>query len=211
MVQPWSQCIGAGFSDQNTVVARWTWDTNGQTTANVLYPEIAYGTLSPSTTYVTSFPRLISSVNSLNVKWNFEIDKGDSTGQILLESWLSSSVYTFGNHDGKVNAEVGVMLDCWNSDSWCALTGELVTIGGKDYMYTGVQPPAVTGSAPMMGFRSVKPQTGQGGIDMMQFINFLKSRNAIPNSLYIDTVEFGSEISKGKGEVRVNAYSITVN
>lgn len=213
--QPWSQCVGVGFSDANTVVARMTWDTNGQTPANTLYPEIVYGFKpQPIQNNSPTFPKLITNISSLNVKWNFEIDKGNGAGQILLEAWLSSSPKVSDNHDGIVNAEVGIMLDCWGNDSWCIESGELVVIGGQDYIYKAARPSeifGVIGSSPFTYFRSVKPQTGKGSLDMMQFINFLKSRNAIPNSLYLDSIEFGPEVSFGKGEVRVNSYSITVN
>ena len=213
LTQPWSLCIKADFSDANTVVARMTWDTGNQSSPNTLYPEIVYGFKpQPIKNISTTFPKLTSSTASFDVKWNIEIDKDNSAGQLLIESWLSHSANVVSNHDGKVNAELAIAVDCWGNDGWCQLRGELVTIGGQDYMYEGVQPlseATVPGSAQFIFFRSVKPQLA-GSIDMMQFINFLKSRDAIPNSLYIDSVEFGPEVNFGKGEARVNAFSVSV-
>lgn len=210
----WSQCIGSNFSDKNTLVARWTWDMGPNLSEEggiKSYPEIIYGKkpvgISKNN---SSFPLVISSVKKLQVNWSIEIDKNNSSGDLLLESWISSNARPNGLTDGTMVAELAILLDCWNQ-SWCnKLPGEKVNIGGYEYIFSVNKGP-VGGNPDMIIFNSVTPQLGKGGVDLGLFLTFLKSRGLLTDQQYINDVEYGTEILFGKGEVRLNSYSVTVN
>jgi hypothetical protein len=210
--QPWSQCIGAAFSAANTVVARWTWDFGENLGFNVkAYPEIVYGfkpALIPNTS--PSFPKLIGSITSIPIKWDIELDKGSSAGNILLESWISTTNLPYSNKDVTVILEMGIIIDCWNDVALCNRQGEYVTIGGHAYTYV-VSPPPLPGNPIAVWFFSVGSQIGKGGLDLGLFLTFLKSRGILSDKYYIDDIELGTELINGKGEVRLNSYSVTVH
>ena len=208
----WSECIGTSYSDKNTLVARWTWDM-GPTSSEVggikSYPEIIYGYKPLGFKNTSSYPKLISSIKSMQVNWSIEIDKNNSSGDLLLESWISTTATPAGLKNSNMVAEMAIVLDCWNS-SWCNLTGEKVNIGGYDYIFN-INPAPIKDNPSLITFNSITPQLGKGGLDLVLFMNFLKSRGVLSDQHYIDDVEFGTEIVFGKGEARLNSYSITTN
>jgi predicted flavoprotein YhiN len=87
--------------------------------------------------------------------------------------------------------------------------GEIVNIGKNLYIYNIHSSPNL-GNPKMVSFHSIKTLSGQNNIDLKLFLNFLKERNVISDIHYINDIEFGTEIINGKGEVRVNSYSVTV-
>lgn len=207
--EPWSQCIGMGFSGTNTVVARWTWDFGANIATGVRsYPEIVYG-FKPSygnTDISPSLPEVINNITSMDINWDIEINRGNGSGWVFLSSWLSKTNKPRGLKTGDVNLELGIIIDCWGD--WCNPTGEIVNIGKNLYIYN-IQPGPVTGNPTLVTFYSIKSLSGQNNIDLKHFLNFLKERNVTSDN-YLNGVEFGTEIINGKGEVRVNSYSVTL-
>lgn len=47
-------------------------------------------------------------------------------------------------------------------------------------------------------------------LDVMEFARWLVENHGIPADWWLDSVEFGPEIYKGKGTLNVNTYRITV-
>jgi len=212
---PWSQCINADFSSTNTVVAKWTWDMTSDSSWSggvKSYPEIIYGYKPAGQRNYSTFPKLIGNVKALKINWDIEVDKNSGTGQILLESWISSNDRPLSNAvSGGTVAELAIILDCWPStDGWCNPTGEKVNIGGNDYIYKSQNAP-LNGNPQFITFNSINSQIGKNGLDMILFMNFLKLRGLLTDQQYIDDVELGTEIILGKGEVRLNAFSVTTN
>ena len=208
----WSQCIGSTFKDPNTLVAKWTWDMGYDLNSGVKsYPEIIYGVRPGSNYSSNSFPKIINNVKNILIKWDIEIDKNDSSGQLLLESWISSTFNPTSIKDKNMVAEMGIILDCWGAtNGWCNPNGEKVNIGGYDYIFN-VNPAPNPGNPKFITFNSITPQLVKSSIDLGLFLTFLKSRGVITDQQYIDDVEFGTEIVFGKGEVRLNSYSVTIN
>ena len=210
-IKPWSQCIGMGFSSINTVVARWIGDFGDNIRNGVRsYPEIVYG-YKPTNNIDNSpsLPKVINSITSIDINWDIEIDRGNGSGWVLLESWLSNTSKPYTLKSGDVNLELGIIIDCWGINGSCNPTGEIVNIGKNLYIYNINSAPN-PGNPNMVSFHSIKSLSGQNNIDLKLFLNFLKERNVISDSHYIDDVEFGTEIINGKGEVRVNSYSVTL-
>ena len=208
----WDQCIGSTFADPNTVVAKWTWDMGYDSGFGVKsYPEIIYGFKPGANNPTSTFPKLINNAKSIVVKWDIEIDKTDSMGQLLLESWISSTNNVTRLTDKNMVAELGIILSCWGAvNGWCNPVGEKVNIGGYDYIFN-VNAAPIPGNPMFITFNSVTPQLGKGGVDIALFLNFLKSRGVLNDQQYIDDIEFGTEIAAGKGAARLNSYSITAN
>lgn len=208
----WSQCIGSTFKDPNTLVAKWTWDMGYDLNSGVKsYPEIIYGVRPGGNYSSNSFPKIINNVKNILIKWDIEIDKNDSSGQLLLESWISSTFNPTSIKDKNMVAEMGIILDCWGAtNGWCNPNGEKVNIGGYDYIFN-VNPAPNPGNPKFITFNSITPQLVKSSIDLGLFLTFLKSRGVITDQQYIDDVEFGTEIVFGKGEVRLNSYSVTIN
>lgn len=210
----WSQCMGAGFSDFNTVVSKLTWDMGSNSLKDggiKTSPFIDYG-YNPSNRHKgTSFPKQIKDIKSLQINWNIEIDKNNSIAHLMLDTWISSTATPYNITDSTMVAEMMIVFDCWpNTDDWCNPSGEKVNVGGYDYIYT-LQPAPIKGNPTFITFNSITPQLGKGGINLTLFLDFLKSRGVLNNTYYIDDLEFGAEIIAGKGEIRLNSYSITVN
>jgi len=210
----WSQCMGAGFSDKNTVVSKLTWDmgTNSSWNGGVkTSPFIDYGYNPENKHNGTTFPKQIASIKSLQVNWNIEIDKNNSIAHFMLDTWISSTATPNRITDSSMVAEMMIVFDCWpNTDQWCNPTGEKVNIGGYDYIFRLENAP-FPGNPRFITFDSLTPQLGKGGINLTLFLDFLKSRGVLNNTHYIDDLEFGTEIIAGKGELRLNSYSVTVN
>jgi hypothetical protein len=208
---PWSQCIGMGFAGMNNVVARWVWDFGDNISSGVRsYPEIVYGYKpTGNVDNSPSLPKVINSITSIDINWNIEIDRGNGSGWVLLESWLSNTSKPYSLKSGDVNLELGIVIDCWVANGWCNPTGEIVNIGKNLYIYNINSSPN-PGNPNMVSFHSIKTLSGQNNIDLKLFLNFLKERNVISDIHYINDIEFGTEIINGKGEVRLNSYSVTV-
>lgn len=212
MTKPWTQCIGMGFSGTNTVVAKWIWDFGENVTNTVKsYPEIVFGYKPTSKNKDISplFPKVINTINAIDVNWDIEIERGNGSGWMLIESWLSHTDKAVSLKSGDVMLELAIIFDCWNTEGWCHYKGEVVNIGKHNYTFT-LHPAPIPGNPHLAAFHSVNSLAGQNSIDLKQFLNFLRDRKIISDFNYVNSIEFGTEIQNGKGQVRVNSYSVTV-
>ena len=214
----WTQCMGSAFAGPNNVVARWTWDFSKYTINDggfvKSYPEIVYG-FKPSgyANGSSAFPKRVSTIQSIPITWNMEIDNSQSTNNVAFDVWLSSTASPTSLTGGIVNAELMIWLDCvqrGSTQGWCTAPGESVLIDGKEYVYS-TQPAPVPGNPRYILFRSVQSQLGAGSLNLASFLTFLKARAVISDADYVDDIELGTEIAEGKGELRLNSYSITIN
>jgi hypothetical protein len=226
LTSTWSQCLGAALSTKDTLVAHWNWDF-GANSANdggyvKSYPEVGFGFKPGGTDISPLFPIQVAAGKAISVSWDMTVTHAISNkftgttspgdgGNILLESWVSTTTTPWGVRDPAIALEIAIKLTQWGSMGnmqFPDLTMELVTIDGKDYRFKAT-PNFNNGTWTFCEFVSVATQN-TGTLDMSKFVDFLKARSLATNAMYVTSVELGTEISEGAGDVKVNSFSVTV-
>ena len=209
----WQECFGSSIaSDASNVTARWTWDYSAiplEPKWPKAYPAVLYGRYPGTVDISPNMPTQIGTTQSIVANWDTTVS---TTGTLNLsfDVWISSDGKSSVLIDPKttIHTELMVWVGTWGKytqwDSWFPF--EVVTVNGRQYHlflnknYQNQQ---------LATFIDVSPQL-KGTSDLMGFANLLKERNLLKATDYIESVELGTEIGDGIGEVKINNFSVTV-
>jgi len=178
----------------------WQWDWPGGSANKVMgYPEIIFGK-KPFNRFTTtmSLPRVIGSLNTLNVDLSFQTS---ATGAFnsTFDLWITNSKAAA---EQDITAEVMIWLSKDGltpaGDRSCAVN----TANGSSAFYRG-----------KMQYWDyfafvLDRNTTEGNVDLKSFLDFLVKEGAIPADSFLASVEFGNEIAFGKGSTNLMLYSV---
>lgn len=188
----------------------WTWDIPGNGTDVIAYPGVAFGQQpfmgydpAPAATQIGSL--------TADLHYSYGVTP-DSAGiyNVAASSWvLSSNV----SRPENVIGEVMVWVENQGMTPAGTLLASGVSIDGATYdLYrepnmvdkTGT----VSGGWDYFAFLRTSGAARSGTIHMRAFLNTLVSQGYFLSSDYVASVEFGSEILKGSGEIRATQLSL---
>lgn len=208
-----TQCLMKRVADGKVQYGwRWQWPRgDGSVKA---YPEVIYGHkpwFASSTT--ASLPRRISDIDELSVAYAVEM-QARGRYNLAFDIWVTNS-----NRPTPSTITHEIML--WvgeRSRAWEPAPGyrtKRVTIGGAAYDLT-IKPHAEwleEHGAPKVAYIAFNARTAQtsGSIDVKQFLDYLTGRGHLPADGYVASVELGTEIMHGSGELWLRSYRISVN
>lgn len=215
-----TDCVGIA-SNPPGVQFNSKWNIPSQLTY-VIYPEIIFGLKGGFTAANSQLPRAIADVKSMVVTWDYDLVNNGNMGDVLLESWLTSTATPSGlaPYQGTM-VELAIILERFGGWISNASSFPVVTIGGRQYyMELGnspngsVQAPTNAYSAPAFQFHAffypVALLGRTANLDVKQFADYLITNRIIPAGLFFSDVEFGNEIALGAGELKMRNFSVNV-
>ena len=231
----WSECIGAALVSPTTAVARWTYDfgayamgtgnvTSDGTGTNIAqvkgYPYISYGNFMHNVKHTTGsdMPKQLKSFTSAIVSWDYQLthsvskvvnasSPGDG-GNVAFDIWIGATPTTDYAH---MKVEMMIWVDYWgnNMAAYDNLPNRKanVVIDGHEYkVYIDT-----TDSRYFVVYAALNPGTHTNdSINVTSFVSDLIARGYVTNSDYLLDIEFGNELYEGKGEMRINNFTVNV-
>jgi beta-glucosidase len=155
------------------------------------------------------FPKKLSDISALPCNFDYNCGGEDLHGDFAYDLFLR-------NDDKKAAPQLEVMV--WGANNSTPLgkmiAANVANIGGVAYdLWAGTNAPAgyyVYSFAPH-NKTDVLPERGELEADLMEFLNVLKGREFFSPEMYLDVVEAGFEIVRGKGWVTCGWFSCEAN
>ncbi|MEO9089202.1 MAG: cellulase [Rhodanobacter sp.] len=156
----------------------------------------------------TLFPRKISTANTIPAAFSYasggsnmvgdfaydlflRYDRQKSTPQLEVMIWAGNNSYPIGAPIATgVLIENGVTYDLWAGNNSAA----------GYYVYTFLPQRS--------GVPAILPSGGSANLDIKHFFNVLRGRSFYSDSMYLDVVEAGCEITRGSGWVSTTWFSV---
>jgi len=201
----YKQCI---FKANDTLPFGWTWDWPDGINYDVKsYPEIIYGWKPFHESSSNTLPKQISNINYLTVSYNISIS-ADGRYNTAFDLWIINSPVS---HQDNRTKEIMIWIDKKGiefNDSFV----EKISIDGEnyDFYFRKANSNYWNMNWDYIAFVKEYPKL-DGTLDIYKFLNYLSNKNYILPNEYLACVEIGNEIVDGKGETKINNYSIQVN
>lgn len=201
-----TQCTWSTCESGNTIGwgTDWTW-SGGEPSQVKSFASVVlgwhWGWVIPAAT--TGLPIQLSAGNNVTCGWTFAVD-GDGTMNVAYDLWLHNT----SNPDYATEPTDEVMI-------WLHRGGGAGPIGGV------IDPgAAVAGSAWDLHQGVVSSwnvysyvrhdNTTSATFDLMEFLNDLVDRNLLQTSKYLTSIEAGTEVFNGSGQLDTSAYYCTI-
>ncbi len=126
------------------------------------------------------------------LRYDTDVTSGQSNPQLEVMVWAGNNSYPIGSKivSAVYKDENGVTYDLWFGDNSAA----------GYYVYTFIpQRSSVPSSV---------PAKGSSNVDLRGFFNQLKGRSQYSESMYLDVIEAGIEITKGDGSAQVTYFTV---
>lgn len=218
-------CTGAAAISPTQAIGRWTWDLGANTAPQGSwvkgYTYIGQGVNVGFPDHSPTFPKLVSSVNSLQATWDADITHAKSPtsaptttvgdgGNLLLEMYISSSDKPVGA-DASIRSfkyEVSFNVVRWGSMEFETAGSQIVVIDGNTYkFFVRQQPP----TGPQLNFVVADGYKPKGTLNLKKVLDWLKAQNYVLDTDWVLNVQLGTEYSEGVGEAKLNLLDIKVN
>jgi len=188
-----SQCTTFNSISGTTVAwsTSWTWEGGAGSVKS--YSNVA----------LENVNKQLSAVSSIPSTWKWSQTGTNLVADVAYDLWLAPT-------SGGTNAyEIMIWLAAYGGAGPISSTGSAigtVTIGGHSYsVYSGPN-----GSTTVYSFVASSTITSFSG-DMMDFFDYLTTKQGVPSSYYITSLQAGTEPFSGEDAVlTTSAYSITV-
>ncbi len=205
----WSQCIGIGDGGPGSITARWIWDWPNSGTNVKAYPEVIFGQKPGTQSSTAALPRKVSDIQSATVAWDIESDHTGS-GNTALELWLTDVPGPVADFSAPpVTHEIMIWLEAYGGMHPGGAFTERVTLDGVDYdVYIGDD---FGEGWRYIAFERVTPQLGIGGLDLVSFLAYLRSKHLVTGNEYVASIELGNEVISGAGQTRLHSYTVSVD
>ena len=208
-----AQCLLKRVVDGETQYGwRWRWPRgNGEVKT---YPEVIYGHkpwLASSTT--ASLPRRISTIDALSVSYEVEM-RARGRYNLAFDIWVTDGARP-------TPAAITHEIMIWVGDrsrAWEPAPGyfaDTAVIGDATYdLY--VKPNAewiAEHGAPNVAYIAFNARTPRltGEVDVKAFLDDLTRRGHVPAGGYVASVELGTEVMHGEGELWLKSYDVRID
>lgn len=197
------QCIWDSYTSGNTIGWGTSYSWTGQSNSVKSYASSVLGWHWGWKLSNTGLPTQLSANRSVNTGWNFTVtQKGAVTQNVSYDLWL----HTMSNPTYANNPADEVMVWLYRSGG-AGPVGTLqatVNLGGTSWnLYRG--------NIGWNVFSFVRvSNTTSSTLNLRDFLNNLVSRGWLSNSRYLTSVESGTEVFTGTGQVDTNSYYANV-
>ncbi|CAL5872797.1 uncharacterized protein PFLUO_LOCUS7066 [Penicillium psychrofluorescens] len=188
-----TQCTGVDSLSGSTISWYTTYSWSGDTSQVKSYANVA----------LQFTAQQLSAISSIESTWDWSYSTTDITADVSYDMFLSSSA------SGSDEYEIMVWLAALGGAGPISSTGSTIatpTINGVTWkLYYGLN-----GSTYVYSFVAESEVTSFSG-DMLQFFQYLEENEGVSSSLYLVTVEAGTEPFTGTAELTTSAYSVVVS
>ncbi|KAJ5812246.1 hypothetical protein N7474_008547 [Penicillium riverlandense] len=188
-----TQCTGVDSLSGSTIAWHTTFSWSGDTTQVKSYADVA----------LQFSAQQLSAISSIESSWDWSYSTTDITADVSYDMFLSSSA------TGSNEYEIMVWLAAIGGAGPISSTGSPIataTINGITWnLYYGMN-----GSTYVYSFVANSEVTSFSG-DMLQFFQYLEEYEGVSSSLYLITVQSGTEPFSGTAELTTSAYSVVVS
>lgn len=152
----------------------------------------------------TGLPLQLSAHQSVHTSWSFHLTQTTPGGiNVAYDLWLSANPH-LGNADA--DAEIMIWLYRDGAISPIGSKQTTTTVGGTDWdLWEGAHP---TRGRPVYSFVRTT-NTGSQSLDLRDFFDYLAPRG-LSSSLYLISVEAGTEVFTGAGRLDTTSYSVDI-
>jgi xyloglucan-specific endo-beta-1,4-glucanase len=153
---------------------------------------------------VTSLPLQLNTSKAVNCGWNFTVTQSASTPTMVLDVSYDMFVHTISNAGTNDDPTDEIMIWLYRAGGAGPIgskTGSpLTTSGGTFDLYDGMNTKWKVHSY----VRQTNSSTAV--INMMDFFHDLASRGLVANSKYLSTIQAGTEVFTGQGQLQTNGF-----
>lgn len=198
---PYAQCIySAGVKGPDQAGWDWIWPAWSERKV-MAYPAIAYGWKPWSQESTTAnLPKQVGAINELIVSYQLEFH---ATGiyNLAFDLWLTRSSIPSPE---EITREIMIWIDQEGIQPAGTLV-ENVVIDGKDYAFYKKK----FDEWDYLAFINTS-YARSGKINVKRFLEYLLRNAHITREEFLASIEFGNEISAGKGRLELQKYLISV-
>ena len=193
----------------------WTWDWPGTDPSVFAYPEIIFGwkPWSGGRTTDHRFPLRLSNMRDLTIEYAVETEASGSYN-LAPEVWLIRERSSAGQQNPSL---ISAEIMFWVEAAGVAQPGGKIVghpeVGGVVYELWQQDGAGGDGSGPTWRLLSLKTPTTQraGTIPVADLLRYLIQKGLVNPNHYVASVEFGNEISGGRGTTWVKKFAVNVN
>lgn len=196
-----SQCISNTSQNGSTIAWSTSWNWTGQANSVKSYDSSVLGWHWGWKLSNTGLPIQLSSNASVQTSWSFNLNQTTAGGiDVSYDTWLSPNANL-----GNANPSDEVMV-------WLSHGGGIQPVGSKQTTVTidGTSWDLWEGSAGWQVHSFVRTSnTSSASLNLMDFYKYLISRG-LSSSEYLLSVESGTEVFTGAGQLNTTSYSTTI-
>lgn len=204
----WSQCIGLGEAETpGMAAAQWTWDWLDFIGGVKAYPEIIFGQKPGMQSTTPDLPRRVNQISSLAIRYDIT-STSSGTGNLAFDIWLTDSDNpdTFGAPP--ITHEIMIWLEGFDGMQPGGSYIGKVTIGGIEYhLLVGEH---FGDGWTYLAFKLVEPRQGVGELELVDFLDYLKTEGRLSGDEYVASIEFGNEVVNGAGQALLRSFEVVV-
>jgi hypothetical protein len=197
-----SQCISSGSQSGSTISWSTNWNWTGSSNSVKSYDSSVLGWQWGWQIANTGLPIALSSNDSVNTSWSFNLNQTTAGGiDISYDTWFSPNANL-----GNANPSDEVMV-------WLYNAGGISPVGSPVASYTidGTSWELWEGGSSWEVHTFVRTSnTTSASLNLMDFYKTLVSRGTLNSSEYLLSVQSGTEIFTGAGTLNTTAYSTTI-
>jgi chitinase len=189
----------------------WEWDRGSTGDNDPNYPEVLCGTKPWSTqTEATIFPIQIKDLNSFEADMDIGYGATGDKWNLAFEFWLTAQKPGGNNVESSITDEVMIWLG-WGAthDGVVIVEQDVITDGVNIYDYAQY---SIYDNWDYHQFRISGEQRIPSTIDLKPFVDYIKDRYNLSDTLWVSGVELGNEYwDYTEGACTVKSLSYTVN
>lgn len=206
-ITDWHQCIGLGYDNDGTLMARWEWDWPESPTV-VAFPCILFGHVPPVDATTESIPIQLSKINSATVSYKIESEH-TGRGNLAFDIWLMDTQSSSYWSAPPVTHEIMIWIDSYGDMNPAGSLVDQVTIDGIQYEVYVAEDFGF--GQRYIAFASETSLLGSRTINLVSFFSYLSEQDLVTGDEYLAAIELGNEIDgPSVGETRVNSYVVSV-
>jgi hypothetical protein len=199
---PWQETI---FCDPATGSRGWRWDFSGEDAVTKTYPEIIYGR-KPFAIYTSTTSRLPTTLSTARFRLEYEyVAKANG-----IYNTTTDISFTDSTNPGPANIRAKLMIwfDHKNMPFFESPGTKRAVIGGRPHQvfidrdHVGPEGKWV--------FIALLPENlpARGELNLREYFDYLLSEGALKPEWFLSSIEAGSEIASGKGEIAFKRFVV---
>jgi len=201
----WRQCVGLGLNPDMSAMAYFTWDWPESGPSIKAYPAVIYGQKPTATSTARTLPQPVHAFKAMRVDYSVHATH-NGAGNIAFDLWLTNTRNAASFRSPPITHELMIWLGHWGGVVPEGPRVETAAIGGMMYDDHVAHPHA--GGGTYIAFNPHTPQVGPGSIDILLFLRHAQKQGYLQGTEYLASIELGSEIAFGRGELRIDHLDI---
>jgi len=200
------QCVAIGEPPDGVgAITRWRWDWPREHDRVKAYPAIIYGQKPGTPTTEPALPMQVQDLKKLDVTWRVE-SHFTGMGNTSFDLWLQNDPKAPQFAVPPITHEIMIWLNRWGDMPAGGKFRERVRLDGAEYdLWVGEN---FAMGWTYIAFVAVRSQLHARHLDLMPFIDTLRSRNIVPGDTWFASIELGNEVVYGDGETTLLEYTI---